>query len=72
MVSKHFGIRTDRYKLIRFYEGAENWEFYDLKKDPEEMRNLIDSKKHQSTIAELKQELKALQEQYQDKNESKF
>ena len=39
MVMKHNGIRTDRYKLIHFYE-QDIWELYDLKKDPMEMHNL--------------------------------
>ena len=34
-VPRHNGIRTDRYKLINFYEFGE-WEFYDLKKETEE------------------------------------
>ena len=33
-VSPHFGIRTDRYKLIRFYKRVEGWELFDLKKRP--------------------------------------
>ena len=35
---KHWGIRTDRYKLIRFPD-TEAVEFYDLKEDPKEMYN---------------------------------
>jgi arylsulfatase A-like enzyme len=31
-VAKHIGVRTDRYKLIYFYEKKE-WELYDLQKD---------------------------------------
>ena len=40
-VRAHYGVRTDRYKLIRFYGDINNWEFYDLKTDPTEMHNLI-------------------------------
>ncbi len=36
----HYGIRTERYKLIHFYDPGNSWELYDLKKDPNEMRNL--------------------------------
>lgn len=35
----HWGVRTDRYKLIKFPETAE-FEFYDLKEDRFEMNNL--------------------------------
>ena len=37
---RHEGIRNRRYKLISFYE-YDTWEFYDLHKDPNELRNLI-------------------------------
>ncbi len=33
-VSPHFGIRTKRYKLVRFYKRVQGWELYDLQKDP--------------------------------------
>ena len=65
-VSPHFGIRTSRYKLIKFY-GAENgWEFYDLKKDPAEMNNAISTKKYTTVINDLKLRLAFLIEKYQD------
>lgn len=66
-VPAHFGIRSDRYKLIFFYgydeEGSKNnrtppaWEFYDLKTDPFEMKNLYADTDHQDLIAEMKSEL---------------
>jgi arylsulfatase A-like enzyme len=37
-VKKHDGVRTDRYKLIHFYE-VDEWELFDLKSDPGEMNN---------------------------------
>ena len=30
-VRRHYGVRTDRYKLIHFYM-LDGWELYDLKK----------------------------------------
>jgi arylsulfatase A-like enzyme len=42
MVHKHYGLRTDRYKLIHFYEQFDKWELYDLIKDPQEMQNRYD------------------------------
>ena len=42
-VEPHYGVRTDRYKLIRFYSPDQNvWELYDLKNDPEELKNVYD------------------------------
>ena len=38
-VAKHEGVRTDRYKLIHFYE-LEQWELFDLEKDPREMNSV--------------------------------
>ena len=66
-VSPHFGIRTPQYKLIRFYNAATTWEFYDLKKDPSEMNNAIHDKNYQSTIISLKNKLSILIDKYQDK-----
>ncbi len=56
-VSPHFGIRTEQYKLIRFYGPADNWELYDLKKDPAEMKNLYVEKKDSKLVASLKKQL---------------
>ena len=39
MVAKHYGVRTQDFKLIHFYQFDE-WEFYNLSKDPFEMENL--------------------------------
>lgn len=59
-VRKHFGIRTDRYKLIRFYGKQDFWELYDLKTDPHEMKNLYGEKVVQPIVAALKAKLLAL------------
>ena len=40
MVNKHEGVRTDRYKLLHFYELGE-WELYDLQKNPHEMHSVF-------------------------------
>ncbi len=39
-VKRHYGVRTDRYKLIHFYHDVNKWELYDLKNDPSEMNNI--------------------------------
>jgi arylsulfatase A-like enzyme len=65
MVKKHYGIRTDRYKLIHFYDDIDEWEFYDLQTDPDEMNNLILSEQHVPQINRLKNDLRALQAHYE-------
>jgi len=64
MVRRHNGVRTQRYKLIHFYNLGE-WELYDLEKDPREMKSVYDDPAYAQVATELKQELKRLQKQYQ-------
>lgn len=65
-VRPHFGVRTGRYKLIRFYGDIDAWEFYDLKADPREMRNRIGEPAYAGRIAKLKTELARLRKKYRD------
>lgn len=65
-LTPHYGIRTERYKLIHFYGPVDSWELYDLKKDPAEMKNRYGDKKYANLIAELKARLVALKKQYKD------
>ena len=65
-VQPHYGIRTDRYKLIHFYYDVDIWEFYDLNDDPQELNNLIDSKDHKALIEELKRDLYELKNEYRN------
>ena len=68
-VKRHYGIRTERYKLIHFYHDIDAWELYDLKKDPNELNNLIDDPAQAKRIKQLKQQLIELQAQYGDSEE---
>ena len=52
-VSPHFGVRTDRYKLIRYYKRCNTWELFDLKKDPKELQNVYGQKEYQKITKEL-------------------
>jgi len=39
-VKRHYGVSTDKYKLIHFYYDIDEWELYDLENDSHEMNNL--------------------------------
>jgi arylsulfatase A-like enzyme len=60
----HYGVRTDRYKLVRFYDVVDSWEFFDLQTDPTEMINLYTDKAYEETVAALKDKLDELQSEY--------
>ena len=65
-VQPHYGVRTDRFKLIHFYYNVDLWELYDLENDPNEMVNQINNPQYSSIVTELKDELVKLQKQYND------
>lgn len=64
-VLPHVAVRSDRYKLIYFYEVNE-WELYDLQTDPKELTNLVQSPTHQRVLLQMQSELKKLRNQYDD------
>ncbi len=69
MVKRHFGVRTERYKLVRFYYDIKAWELYDLEKDPLEMNNVYGDPAYADITAQLKRELSRLQMKYGDSEE---
>jgi len=69
MVKKHYGIRTDRYKLIHFYHDIDAWELYDLKNDLDELNNVYDDPGYIEVVKKLKEELESLQKKYKDVKE---
>lgn len=60
----HYGIRTTQYKLIHFYGDIDEWEMYDLTKDPHEMSNLIDDPAYDALEADLRDRLAELRKFY--------
>ena len=59
-VKRHYGVRTDRYKLIHYYNDIDQWELYDLLEDPDEMNNIYGKEGYQSLGNDLKNELQKL------------
>ncbi|WP_372775993.1 sulfatase [Mangrovibacterium sp.] len=72
MVKRHYGIRTERYKLIHFYNDIDQWELYDLENDPDEMNNIYDQRENSELIDSLKMKLAELQVQYEDADRSTY
>ena len=62
-VQPHFGVTDGRNKLI-YYPAHNEWEFFDLKKDPSEMISQYYIPENETTIMELKRELVRLRNYY--------
>lgn len=69
MVKRHYGVRTERYKLIHFYDDIDEWELYDLQRDPLEENNLYNSKEYAQVQEQLHRSLDSLQKVYQVTNQ---
>jgi arylsulfatase A-like enzyme len=64
-VQQHYGVRTDRYKLIYFHR-LDQWELFDLKKDPHELNNVYADSAYADTVTKLKAELARLRKELND------
>ncbi|MFC2097264.1 sulfatase [Bacteroidota bacterium] len=56
-VRRHYGLRTQKYKLIHFYDDIDAWELFDMDKDPNELNNVIDNPDYNDVVKKLKAEL---------------
>ena len=63
-VQRHYGVRTDRYKLIYYYL-IDEWELFDLATDPDELRSVYDDPDYVEVRRELEARLSELRTQYQ-------
>ena len=66
MVKRHYGIRTQDFKLIHFYNDIDEWEMYNMKTDPKEMNNIYGKPEYAEKQAELMKLLEETQQQYGD------
>jgi arylsulfatase A-like enzyme len=68
-VARHYGVTDGRYKLIRYYalegEQIDDWELFDLQKDPNELVNVFGSTDLLDVQQRLSGEIERLQKQYQ-------
>jgi arylsulfatase A-like enzyme len=69
-VRPHYGVVTDRYKLVHYYKpDIDEWELLDREKDPLEVKNFFADPEYADTVAELKSELQRLREEVGDTEE---
>ena len=66
MVKRHYGIATERYKLMHFYYDIDEWELYDLQKDPHEMKNVYNDPAYAETQKMLHKKLTEIRAKYGD------
>ena len=63
-VRPHYGVITDRYKLVHFFGTADDyWELYDREKDPYELRDVLGDPAYAKTKGELEKELTRLRQE---------
>jgi arylsulfatase A-like enzyme len=68
-VRRHEGVSGKRYKLIRFYgadvKDGEEWELFDLKNDPSEMKSQYNNPEYAAIVEQMKKELGNMRQQYE-------
>jgi arylsulfatase A-like enzyme len=67
-VQPHYGVRTDQYKLI-YFNKIDQWELYDLKKDPHEVKNVYADPAYADRMKELKAEMYRLKKELKDEDQ---
>ena len=67
-VQPHYGVRTERHKLI-YFNKLDEWELYDLEKDPRELKNVYAERDYASTVKKLKAELTRLRKELDDRDQ---
>ncbi|MCV9386638.1 sulfatase-like hydrolase/transferase [Reichenbachiella ulvae] len=60
------GVRTNKWKYLRYVNDQSSEELYNLQKDPMEIKNLAKSKKYATVLADLRRKTDELIEEYSD------
>ena len=69
MVKRHYGVRTDRYKLMHFYYDIDEWEMYDLEEDPSEMNNIYGDPEYDNIKEMMHKRLVEMRNKYGDSDD---
>ncbi|MCA9131213.1 MAG: sulfatase [Planctomycetales bacterium] len=68
-VARHYGVTNGQYKLIHFYalarQSIDDWELFDLKRDPHELQSVYDDPKYAEVRSEMLAQLNELRTMYQ-------
>lgn len=64
----HYGVRTSTHKLIYFWR-KDQWELYDLVRDPEESHNVYHDPDQQPLVTRLKAEMYRLKKELKDEDQ---
>lgn len=67
-VEPHWGVRTERHKLI-YFNRADAWELFDLERDPRELKNIYADRAYAPVVAQLKAELTRLRTALDDRDQ---
>ena len=55
---RHDGVSDGRYKLLHFYGPKDSYdELYDLKKDPNELNNVVSDRRYAKHLNRLQKQL---------------
>ncbi|MCB1121560.1 MAG: DUF4976 domain-containing protein, partial [Verrucomicrobiae bacterium] len=67
-VARHYGVTDGRYKLIHFYrlqnEDINDWELFDLEKDPNELNSVYGQPQYAAIQQEKMNQMKELRARY--------
>jgi hypothetical protein len=64
----HYGLCTTTHKLICFWK-KDQWELYDLKNDPNELKNIYDDPAQKDLVSKLKAEMYRLKKELKDEDQ---
>lgn len=68
-VARHYGVSNGTHKLIHLYQlegqSIDDWELFDLKADPNELKNVYNDPAYAEVQSQLLKELDLLQTEYQ-------